>query len=90
MKTKVVFKSNLDEVKRYLLDLNREWDGDIYPLNGERITYDKYNDGQFTFELEVKSVTFKNNGTVKEIELHIPSYYSKMSLNDWSDWFNSH
>jgi hypothetical protein len=83
MKTKVTFTSNLDEVKRFLYDLNDNWKGDQYPSVGERVQFQ----GKYIFDLEVVRVSFFDCGAAKEIELHIPSYYKSMSVYDWTEKF---
>lgn len=84
MKTKVIFHTNIDEAQRYVSDLNANYNGDVYPVNGERIEFigDKR-----IFELEVVAVRFTDRGMVKEIELHVPSVYGSMSLQSWIDRF---
>lgn len=86
MKTTVYFKTNLDEAKRYVNELNLNYRGDQYPSKGERIEFiinGIKGPGKRTFELEVMQVTYRNSGAIKEIELHIPSYFASSSINDW-------
>ena len=90
METKIRFHTNLDEVQGYVSDINSNWEGDIYPVVVDKIAFDKHDDLKFIFELEVKAVRFKQYGSIKEIELHIPSYYGNMSLDAWCEWFKRH
>ena len=84
------FTTNLDEGQRFMNELSTEWPANCVPRVGERIEL-PLSDGKY-FQLEVCAVTYaatcKPFTTV--VELHIPSYYSKMSIYEWSEWFKRH
>lgn len=94
---KLRFRTNLDEPKETmdLVDLNREANDRpdlIVPRVGERITFRFARDGQrdFSYELEVCSVAYDYRNGLVEVELHMPSYYASMSINEWAAWFKRH
>lgn len=84
------FTTNLDEAKRFMFDLSAKWPANCIPRVGERIELPLSN-GK-VFDLEVCSVTYQATSQpfMAVIELHMPSYYAKMSINAWSEWFKRH
>ncbi len=86
---KVHFKTNLDEPQPDVWDLNERWPKDApLPRVGERILF--VFDGNRKFELEVCSVAFNYAANEAQVELHMPSYYGRMSINEWAEWFKRH
>lgn len=89
---KVVFRTNLDEAKRDVWDLN-DVETSMIPRKGERIkvpfhkgvSYDRY-----AYLLEVVDVTYDFAESAVEIELHIPSFQRSMSVREWTEWFRNH
>jgi hypothetical protein len=95
---KVHFHTNLDEAQPFVHRLNKHLTGQNFaPNKGDRIKFYKYeqptpSDGpQKTFELEVvnRVVSYGSYLTIS-IELHMPSYYSGMTIREWGEWFNRH
>lgn|SRR6185369_912528 len=97
---KLTFHTNLDEAKLDVRDLNykvRDYLVDHVPREGDRIVFRfEKPDGplgferSFTYELEMCAVNWNYHDCVIAVELHIPSYYSSMSLNDYCEWFKRH
>lgn len=94
---KIVFHTNLDEAQHDVSNLNQILTGHLtaytVPRVGERIVFPFEKPGKlvkFSFELEVCEVRYNYHRNVIEIELHIPSTFSKMSIQEWCDWFKRH
>lgn len=91
---RIVFKTNLDEPQRDLLELNA-WNLQTphiaIPRVGERVLFPFKKGGRdFGYELEIVAITYAyENGRV-DVELHVPSYQRTMSVRDWTDWFRAH
>lgn len=84
---KYILFTNIDEAQKELWSLSNEMIRDFAPEMkiGERILFS--NSRGFSYELEVKSVTYsvEKDFFKKEIELGIPSWYLG-SLQDWIGW----
>ena len=94
---KVSFHTNLDLAQPYMLTLNNEWNDRHHPIpsKGDKISFSFTKlffgkSSEYAFELEVCGITFDAKGNWVKVELHIPSYFSSMTLAGWEEHFRRH
>ena len=85
----IIFKTNLDEAKSDVIDLNScRWPFQTVPRQGERIQFEFTRGAERLFyELEVVRVTYAPR-LVIYVELHVPSYFS--TIREWMDYMRRH
>lgn len=86
----IVFVTNLDDARSDVWNLNDLVKYDV-PRVGERVRINfKRNDTKYFYELEVHGIVYDYEENKVTVELHIPSYYSTMTLKEYGEWFRRH
>lgn len=95
---KIHFKTNLDQCKPDVLNLNSMVVGtqevNLYhtstfvPRIGDSISFNfKKNNKTFTYSLQVYSVEVNYEEKCIFIDLHLPKWQTNLTLGEWMKWF---
>lgn len=96
----IVFRTNLDEPKNDVWDLNRRIadrarysspEALFVPRKGDRICFPFKRCGEnFEYSLDVCGVEVDYVAREIRVELHLPAWQAAMTLTDWRAWFRRH